>query len=86
MAKGLEAAVVFLADHLKESPYPPSFHIDRLTGKAVGYFVAEVSASNFNSKIVAIPPRWSEGRDLEERYSNAEEDRLLYVAPYFIIR
>ncbi len=50
-AKGLEAAVVFLADPLKESAYPPSFHIDRLTGRAMGYFVAEVPTSNFNSRL-----------------------------------
>jgi len=79
-AKGLEAAVVFLADPLKEAAFPPVFHIDRLTGRAMGYFVAEVPTSNHSSRVVAIPPRWDEKSDLEERYSDAEEDRLLYVA------
>lgn len=79
-AKGLEAAVVFLADPLKDSGYGPELHIDRLGDEAVGYFLAAKSSGEWKKTIVGIPPRWETMEDLEARYDNAEEQRLLYVA------
>ncbi len=79
-AKGLEAAVVFLADPLKDSDHGPELHIDRIAGVATGYFLATVPGNHGGSKAIGIPPRWEEKEAVEERYAEAEEDRLLYVA------
>jgi ATP-dependent helicase/nuclease subunit A len=80
-AKGLEAPVVFLADPLKDSDYPPEMHIDRIADSTHGYFPVTASSGNWGgSKVLGLPPTWEEMRSLEERYSRAEEDRLLYVA------
>lgn len=79
-AKGLEAPVVFLADPLKDTDHGPEVHIDRLGDKAVGYFVATEPSGRRGSTVIGLPPDWAAKKDLEERYGEAEEERLLYVA------
>jgi ATP-dependent helicase/nuclease subunit A len=78
-AKGLEAPVVFLADPLRDIVHDPDFHIDRI-GKIVGYFVASQGKRDFNKEIAGIPLEWGSYAETEQRYREAEEDRLLYVA------
>jgi ATP-dependent helicase/nuclease subunit A len=79
-AKGLEASVVFLADPLKDADHPPDLHIGRSEGGAVGYFVASRSSGKFTTEIVGVPPQWAMHQELEARYRQAEQERLLYVA------
>ena len=79
-AKGLEATVVFLADPLKDAPHEPDLHINRTEERAVGYFVARTRKNEFSSEIIGLPPYWKRYKSLEQRYQQAEADRLLYVA------
>jgi ATP-dependent helicase/nuclease subunit A len=78
-AKGLEAPVVFLANPSGKMEHEPSLHIRRETGEAVGYFEISYS-SNFQRRVIAIPPEWEKYSAEENGYASAEEDRLLYVA------
>ena len=78
-AKGLEAPVVFLADPLREPAHDPDYHIDR-TGKVTGFFVATQGKGNIKKEIVGIPIEWDRYAETEQKYRDAEEDRLLYVA------
>ena len=78
-AKGLEAPVVFLANPTGKSEHQPKLHIRRESDQAVGHFVIS-SKSNFQEKIVAIPPDWDKYVTEENNYDSAEADRLLYVA------
>ncbi|MDZ7697769.1 MAG: UvrD-helicase domain-containing protein [Deltaproteobacteria bacterium] len=79
-AKGLEAPVVFLADPLKETSHEPSLHITRQKDKALGYFVAIAQKGEHRKEIVGLPPDWQEQKAKEQKYQEAEEERLLYVA------
>jgi ATP-dependent helicase/nuclease subunit A len=79
-AKGLEATVVFLADPLREPAHEPDIHISRTGEKAMGYFVATRQAAEYVREIVGLPPDWQEYENLEQKYQEAEEERLLYVA------
>jgi ATP-dependent helicase/nuclease subunit A len=78
-AKGLEAPVVFLADPLREPTHDPDYHIDR-TGKVTGFFVAAQGKGEHQKEIVGIPLEWDRYAETEQKYRDAEEDRLLYVA------
>ena len=78
-AKGLEAPVVFLADPLREPTHDPDFHIDR-TEKLRGFFVASQKKGEHKKEIVGNPLEWERYAEIEQRYQEAEEDRLLYVA------
>jgi len=78
-AKGLEAPVVFLADPLREPTHDPDFHIDR-TGKGAGFFVATQTKGEHKKEVVGIPFEWDRYAEIERKYQEAEEDRLLYVA------
>ena len=78
-AKGLEAPVVFLADPLREASHDPDFHIDR-TEKPRGFFVASQEKGEYKKEVVGIPLEWERYAEIEQRYQDAEEDRLLYVA------
>jgi ATP-dependent helicase/nuclease subunit A len=78
-AKGLEAPVVFLADPLREPTHDPDLHVDR-TGKGMGFFVATQEKGEHKKEIVGIPLEWDRYAETEQKYREAEEDRLLYVA------
>lgn len=79
-AKGLEAAIVFLADPLKDADHEPSLHISRSKDKAMGHFLAFGSSGDYRTEILGIPPNWPTAQKLEQSYQQAEEERLLYVA------
>jgi ATP-dependent helicase/nuclease subunit A len=79
-AKGLEATVVFLADPVKGVLHDPDLHINRTEEKAVGYFIARTKKNEFSSEIIGLPPDWKRYKPLEQKYQQAEADRLLYVA------
>ncbi|MCT1398499.1 UvrD-helicase domain-containing protein [Paenibacillus sp. p3-SID867] len=79
-AKGLEAAVVFLAGPCEESEHDPAQYIDRSSDPAAGYFTIHKKVGVFQSKTVAQPPGWSLMSERERTFEKAEKDRLLYVA------
>lgn len=79
-AKGLEATVVFLADPLREIAHEPNIHISRTGEKAIGYLVASRQVGEYRREIVGLPPDWQTYEALEQKYQEAEEERLLYVA------
>ncbi|CAM4499166.1 ATP-dependent helicase/nuclease subunit A [Paenibacillus endophyticus] len=79
-AKGLEAPVVFLACPCGESDHDATQHIDRTTEPATGYFTISRDVGEFKKEVVAQPYGWEIMNELERTFSNAEKDRLLYVA------
>ena len=81
-AKGLEAAVVILADPMGESRYfEPQYHISRTKDKkAKGYFSINRPTSVFTNEVLGIPPDWENKIDEEKKYEEAEKRRLEYVA------
>jgi len=79
-AKGLEAPVVFLADPLKYTAHDPDLHISRLEKQGLGFFVAYRRKGEYVDEIVGLPPDWQKYVELEQKYQEAEADRLLYVA------
>ena len=79
-AKGLEAAVVFLANPGHDISHEPGIHVKRDEGRSEGYLVIGRKIA-FSYEVLAQPPDWLEGLQDEERsYAEAEELRLLYVA------
>jgi len=78
-AKGLEAPVVFLANPGKKVDKPPKMHIDRGGDTPRGYFVIE-KEKNYRSEILGQPTGWDGFAEKEQKYLDAEELRLLYVA------
>lgn len=79
-AKGLEAPVVFLACPCGESDHDATHYIDRSADLAAGYFTISKTMGKFKTEVVAQPAGWNELNELERVFSNAEKDRLLYVA------
>ncbi|HAG11589.1 MAG TPA: hypothetical protein DCK76_09460 [Desulfotomaculum sp.] len=78
-AKGLEAPVVFLANPGKDVTWEPSVHIKRTGGLPYGYYVVK-KKKGFTEEILGQPLNWDELADIEKKYLDAEETRLLYVA------
>ncbi|MDD9271467.1 UvrD-helicase domain-containing protein [Paenibacillus sp. GCM10023248] len=79
-AKGLEAPVVFLACPCGESDHDATQYIDRSADPATGYFTISKSIGEFKTEVIAQPLGWGEMNERERAFSNAEKDRLLYVA------
>lgn len=79
-AKGLEAPVVFLACPCGETDHDATEYIDRSGEVARGYFTISRKVGEYKSETVAQPPGWEEMNERERLFSNAEKDRLLYVA------
>ncbi len=79
-AKGLEAPVVFLADTSMKYMHPVLCHIDRSGTDAVGYMGITAKKGEWATKDVATPESWHSFQAEEQRYLDAEADRLLYVA------
>lgn len=79
-AKGLEAPVVFLACPCGESDHDATQYIDRSTDPAAGYFTISKTIGEFKTEVIAQPLGWGEMNGRERAFSNAEKDRLLYVA------
>lgn len=81
-AKGLQARVVFLADPLKKSSGWVDRHIERVEeDEARGHFRA-CRTNRYGRPVddLAHPPEWEDLEAIEQRYRDAEETRLLYVA------
>ncbi len=78
-AKGLEAPVVFLADPTGLSKHDVKLHIARQGSKVQGY-LALYRRRGFQSDLVACPAGWEEKAQEEQRFLQAERNRLLYVA------
>ncbi|MEZ6134255.1 MAG: UvrD-helicase domain-containing protein [Pirellulaceae bacterium] len=79
-AKGLEAPIVFLADTSMKYVHPVLCHIDRSGNEAVGYTGITAENGKWATKDVATPENWQGFQEEEQRYLNAEANRLLYVA------
>ncbi|WP_141336166.1 exodeoxyribonuclease V subunit beta [Paenibacillus sp. tmac-D7] len=79
-AKGLEAPVVFLACPCGESDHDATQYIDRSADPAAGYFTISKTIGEFKTEVIAQPSGWGEMNERERAFSNAEKDRLLYVA------
>jgi ATP-dependent helicase/nuclease subunit A len=81
-AKGLEAAVVILADPSGARRRAPDMHVVRdAEGTARGYLrVTEARGGFRGDQVLAVPSGWEEKEEAEGRFNVAEEVRLLYVA------
>jgi ATP-dependent helicase/nuclease subunit A len=81
-AKGLEAAVVFLADPNGGFPLRVDNHVERKGQKAYGWFkvVQRSEANPWNGRLLGEHADWPAHELAEQPYRQAEEDRLLYVA------
>jgi len=79
-AKGLEAEVVFLADPKGGYTPDPDVRIVRTTGAALGFLPIVKATEGHSRPILALPPDWPTHAAEEQKYLDAEEDRLLYVA------
>jgi ATP-dependent helicase/nuclease subunit A len=80
-AKGLEGAVVFLADPAGESDHPPALHVDRSRDRARGYLAVYGQTVGWaKPPLLAHPPDWSQLAEEEQKFANAEIERLRYVA------
>ena len=83
-AKGLEAAVVFLAGPIPERSGKggPQHSIDRMKEIPIGHFLFRYQPPwrEHGFDEIARPKGWEALRQLEEGLEAAEDDRLLYVA------
>jgi ATP-dependent helicase/nuclease subunit A len=84
-AKGLEAAVVVLADPSGGGPHAPDLHVERRDSRyegAVAYArVLDTTGEGWGGgKELARPAGWEAMAAVEERFEAAEHVRLLYVA------
>jgi ATP-dependent helicase/nuclease subunit A len=83
-AKGLEAEVVFLVD--PKGGYAPDPEIRilrraRALAPPEGFLpIVRKSDTSWASTTLALPPDWDTHAAEEQKYLDAEEDRLLYVA------
>lgn len=80
--KGLEAPFVFLVDPSGESEHDVSVHIDRSGTEPRGYLpIYGPKRSQWGRPpILAHPPGWDRLAAQEQRFLDAEANRLLYVA------
>lgn len=80
-AKGLEAAVVFLADPAGGVRLWVDVHIERTELKARGWLkIVRKSEGSYAGKLIGEHADWPVREAAELPYLQAEEDRLLYVA------
>lgn len=79
-AKGLEAAVVFLAAPFGERDWPPSMHVSREGAGPARGTIPIVVSRGFSKQIIAQPLDWKNSRKKEAEFEKAEQVRLLYVA------
>ena len=78
-AKGLQASIVFLAHPKKDVNIEPDYHIKRSKGEEKGYFKF-TKKLNYHSQTLGQPVNWDQYMQEENKYQEAEEKRLLYVA------
>ncbi len=78
-AKGLEAAVVILANPAGVRDFEPERHVRRTGGTPLGHF-RFTKPAGFTTKTLSQPAGWEESAAEETKYEEAEEGRLMYVA------
>ena len=80
--KGLEAPFVFLVDPSGESDHDVDVHIDRSADQPRGYLpIYGPKRSQWGRPpVLARPPGWDQLAAQEQRFLDAETNRLLYVA------
>jgi ATP-dependent helicase/nuclease subunit A len=80
--KGLEAPFVFLVDPSGETEHDVSVHIDRSGKRARGYLpiYGRRRSQWGRPPLLAHPPNWDQLAATEQRFLEAETNRLLYVA------
>jgi ATP-dependent helicase/nuclease subunit A len=78
-AKGLEGAVVWLANPVGVRDFEPDRHIRRTGKRPLGHFRFS-KPFGWTSRTVSQPVGWEESAAEEKTYEAAEEDRLMYVA------
>jgi len=80
-AKGTEAAVVLLAHPTGRVSYAPELHVAREGGEeAVGWLRIRDPDVRGGRALLAQPAGWEKLAGIEMEFSEAEDDRLLYVA------
>ena len=75
--KGLEAPPVFLADPAGESDHDVDLHIDRSGDRVRGYLAIFGEFRGWQSRLVAHPREWDTLAAEEQRFRDAENQRLL---------
>jgi len=78
--KGLEAAVVFLADPSGESSHSVALHIDRAGDRVRGYMGVHAPKRGQRAPVLAQPEGWEALQERESCFASAEALRLRYVA------
>ncbi|MGE5449879.1 MAG: UvrD-helicase domain-containing protein, partial [Methanomassiliicoccales archaeon] len=79
-AKGLEAAIVILADPGSQPGEGVDLYVQRQGRKSQGWLEVSEPIGEFSRRTLAYPPGWDELCDKESAYQAAERVRLLYVA------
>jgi|LSQX01.3.fsa_nt_gb ATP-dependent helicase/nuclease subunit A len=79
-AKGLEAPFVFLADPTGRADHEPNLSIDRSGDRVCGFMQVSVKRGQHQREVLARPAGWDVLAVEEERFQDAEKNRLLYVA------
>ena len=79
-AKGLEAPIVFLADTSARSRGEVGCFVDRSAGEPAGYMGISAKLNEWKKVEVAAPDNWSALQSEEQKFLDAEHERLLYVA------
>ncbi len=80
-AKGLEAPIVFLADTWRPTDHDPAVHVSRHQDQPRGAMCIAMVTSKFGGKKpIAEPVGWEQMQAEEQRFLDAEANRLLYVA------
>jgi ATP-dependent helicase/nuclease subunit A len=78
--KGLEAPIVFLADPTGKWDPPVDLHVDRSGDKVRGYMAIYRPSKGRKAQPLAQPAQWDQLSAVEQRFHQAEESRLMYVA------
>jgi ATP-dependent helicase/nuclease subunit A len=78
-AKGLEAPIVFLADPTGERETTVAWCVEREANPPRAW-LRIVRKEGFQDHEIARPEGWQQREEVEERFVEAEKDRLLYVA------
>ena len=78
--KGLEAPVVFLTDTSGRYRGNVQCHIDRSNSDSRGYMGISRNVNEYKKVDVAAPDNWGAHQEEEQKFLDAEHDRLLYVA------
>ncbi|MDQ0063477.1 UvrD-helicase domain-containing protein [Paenibacillus harenae] len=79
-AKGLEAAIVFLASPCGDTSHDAMEHIDRLSEPPQGHFTISRPKDSNHMEMIGEPAGWERLSERERTFMHAETDRLLYVA------